>query len=478
MSALFNPTSRRQSGRILKAPIMGFSEAFDSALDVAEHIDIRTAEDNNHGGGWGDGVNGVTGVGCSRFPVFIPPSSKDVPSSLTLTVPKTLFFVVDNSKLSATAKDQAFWFLHTLLSKWRKGQKEPVPLHSLILDYVMRYKSHIFKLLIPKYIIQSKSYSVGSQSKTYSFDPTLDLSKTKDVEVTNQSLIRKHICSYEQRNIKQLSTHDRREVYSKLYEDLKQVSAPLKAIGVMVVEIEIRIAMGKDPSTLERSLLELMDGKMRWKLSHSGRLYTSLCQLPEVVRTELLLDGLPLVEIDLSNSHPALLTKFTDGEEREQLIELVSTGSFYKTYEYLWESDRVAVENEGKAGCHSFKQLIQKIVNGAPRPDLKTYQALYDDFPKLMGSIAAYKKKGGMDGFSNKLQGFEAELIGNVVSRLTNDIPCFTVYDGVAVPVVFQERVELLFAEETQAFLGFELPTKVKLLPLLFRRHDSPVVLC
>ena len=81
-----------------------------------------------------------------------------------------------------------------------------------------------------------------------------------------------------------------------------------------------------------------------------------------------------------------------------------------------------------------------------------------------MGTITGYKKKAGHAGFANKLQGMEAELICSVVDRIP-DIPCFTTYDGIAVPWKHRERVEAIFRDETQKQLGFELKTKVKIDP-------------
>lgn len=348
-----------------------------------------------------------------------------------------------------------------------KNRGKPAHLMAKALEDVIppRAKAEIFKLLIPKYIEQSKSYQPGRRSKTYSFATTVQLNPYRKT-IEDENLVEK-ICTGTEKGCKrQIDGHPRGTTYAKLYGDLREVHAPLKALGLFVTEIEEAIIKGRNHHGLEAMLMRLLDGRMTWRISDNGRLYTTLLNYPEIVRAHFLIAGDSLVEIDLSNSHPALLTQFAhDDEERAMLSALTSQSNFYAAFDCFWDYDREKVWDEGKHGCRNFKTLVQKIINGPPRPDLRTYRELSKEFPRLMRTIASYKSKAGHDGFVKELQGREADLICSIVDRIP-DIPCFTAYDGIAVPMKDREQVETIFREITQEHLGFELKTKIKINPM------------
>lgn len=407
----------------------------------------------------------------SFFPVFVLPSILGFfPSELVLVLPRSLFNIVQNSGLSESVKQQALLFIHLVWrgpkkddgSRSKKQRGEPVHLHSKALEEQLRSKAKIFELLIPHYIQQSKGYSAGNSSKTYQIKKKWNTGPEIKAKITDPRLIRKYCLSLEKKALRQIEASGQKEVYRKLFQDAQKVFYGLRTLGVFVVVIEEAITAGKDSSSLERLLHELMEGKFRWNLAKNGRLYTGLCGYPERVRAELLICRSPVVEIDISNSHPGLLTIFAhDPKEKEKLQQLTGKGKFYAAFEPFWEIDKPIVQDEGK-GCHSFKQSIQKIINGPPRPDLRIYRELQKEFPFLMTTIANYKSKSGNSGFAKELQRREAKLIANVV-KACGEIPCFTTYDGITVPAQYQGSVEHYFKEEMNKYLGFVLPTKVKI---------------
>ena len=445
------------------SPAVNVEHKYMEAIQSVEHI---------YQGG-GERVKGIKNEGRTTYPLFVSTIDRTIPLALVFIIPKSIYYVIRNSDLSDSLKCQAYYLAHLVFRGPRndngdytkKNRGKPVNLSAKALDDVMRSKSKVFELLIPKYIEQSSSYQTGVRSKSYTLKAKVRLEELK-IEITDKNLIQKICMGHENGWKRQIKKHSRKETYQKLYDDVLKVHAPLRAIGTFVVEIERAIeSKPNSRQPLETMLNRLLDGRFTWKLSPNGRLYTSIVNYPEAVRAEFLLSFFPIVEIDLSNSHPALLTQYAhDPEEKAKLAELTSTSKFYDTFEYLWEFDKDEVWNEAKTGCHSFKQLIQKIINGPPRPDLRTYEELSSEFPRLMGTIAAYKKKAGHSGFAKELQGREAELICSVVDNL-GELPCFTTYDGIAVPTYAREDVERYFKQETKRMLGFALKTKVKIEP-------------
>jgi hypothetical protein len=408
----------------------------------------------------------------TTYPLFISAMDRVMPKQLVYDVPESIYYIIKNSDLPESVKQQAYYFSHLVFrgpknesnDYTKKNRGKAVHLSSKALDDVMRSKKKVFGLLIPKYIKQSRSYQAGVRSKSYAYKPNVEL-RPRSIAITDQKLIQKICIGHERGWKRQIEQHSHRRTFQKLFDDVSEVSAPLRAIGAFVVEIEKAIESKAARESLELMLNRLLDGRFNWKLGPNGRLYTSIANYPEAVRAEFLLAFYPLVEIDLSNSHPALLTLFAhDEEEKERLANLTSTSQFYAAFGHLWEFDREKVWGEGEAGCRSFKQLIQKIINGPPRTDLRTYRELCEEFPRLMATIAAYKSKAGWSGFADKLQGYEAQLICSIVDRL-GEVPCFTAYDGIAVPAYMREDAEGFFKQETERLLGFALKTKVKIEP-------------
>lgn len=75
-------------------------------------------------------------------------------------------------------------------------------------------------------------------------------------------------------------------------------------------------------------------GRMRFKVCRvSGRIYYPVANLPKVFRRELLIDGDPVVEIDISASQPTLLaTLYRDTcPEKAEFLAFVQGGNFYET---------------------------------------------------------------------------------------------------------------------------------------------------
>lgn len=402
-------------------------------------------------------------------PVFAPRVEKPLPAYLEYEIPRSLYYIIQNSALSPSIKWQALYFVNLVFRGpktkdghyTKKNRGLPCPLHSKALDDVMRSKSRVFRFLIPKYIEQDKSYQVGVTSKRYSLQPDVKTKSLKKYTLEDQALIRKILTASESKNLREIKEHERKTVFLKLYEDLKQVTPTYKAIGLFCGRIEQAICEGRDHRSLELALNRMLAGDLIWSLAKNGRLYTSVANLPELVRAHLLAGGEPVVEIDLTNSHPAILTTFAHAPEEKRMLQaLTSKGVLYAAFECFWEFDKDKVWDEGD-GCHSFKQLIQKIINGPPRPNLRTYRELRSEFPRLMATISNFKSKSSYSAFAQKIQGIEASIIANIVEQLQG-IVCFTTYDGIAVPKCQQVHTEALFREETKKALGFSLPARVK----------------
>lgn len=141
----------------------------------------------------------------------------------------------------------------------------------------------------------------------------------------------------------------------------------------------------------------------------SGRIYHSVANLPKPLRAQLLIDGEPTSEIDISCSQPSLLSSLYNREDADHAAErtryLASTqgGSFYE--EIAAEAGKGWSRDETKT--HFFHQIAYGSFYNADNYEL--LPAFTKRFPILARLMAAVKQRGNRE-LPMRMQTLEAKI--------------------------------------------------------------------
>jgi hypothetical protein len=189
----------------------------------------------------------------------------------------------------------------------------------------------------------------------------------------------------------------------------------------------------------------------------SGRVYYSVASLPKLLRAELLIDGEPTLELDISASQPTLLaTLYPEGcEERQAYLAEVQSGSFYENLAAGsgkdWNRDR------------SKTEFFNQIAFGSYfcRDDYELLPAFTKRFP-ILASIMANIKKRGNDKLPILMQKLEATIAidGACGECAQRGIKVLPVHDSLVVRESEAEAVREIFARHWVEKTG--IPARIK----------------
>jgi hypothetical protein len=188
----------------------------------------------------------------------------------------------------------------------------------------------------------------------------------------------------------------------------------------------------------------------------TGRVFNTFTNMPKTLRKHALLDGRPLVEIDVKNSQPVLLKTFSPdaGSERESFIATVRGGAFYEVVNAasdkpLPEADRELIK----------ERIFSQVLFGPINPHFPMWKAFSRLFPALANEVIRQKAK-SWNAFPLELQRREAAImIGQVTPSLIKElegVPFLTIHDSIAVPAEFADIVAATIKREFLRVVGFE----------------------
>lgn len=174
-----------------------------------------------------------------------------------------------------------------------------------------------------------------------------------------------------------------------------------------------------------------------------NRIYSLMTSAPRQLRGCLLLDGKPLVEIDVKSCQPALLITLCPENEKAAFADLLGK-DFYSL---------------SKSGRDKAKKEFGQFAFGKYRRKNSLGEAIRAQFPGLFGAVRSF------DGsLARHLQNLEAEIcIGRVVPRLMAEgIHATTAHDAFFVRPADAQRAQEIVKEEFSAALGFEVSVNIK----------------
>lgn len=169
-------------------------------------------------------------------------------------------------------------------------------------------------------------------------------------------------------------------------------------------------------------------GRVRFSVCKtSGRIYHSVANLPKNLRAQLLIDGEPTSEIDISCSQPSLLSSLYNlenaehADERTRYLASVQGGRFYE--EIGTEARRGWSRDETKTNF--FNQIAYGSYYCADKYEL--LPAFTKRFPILARLMAAVKKRGNRE-LPMRMQTLEAKIAiagacGECASRKIKVLP-------------------------------------------------------
>ena len=208
----------------------------------------------------------------------------------------------------------------------------------------------------------------------------------------------------------------------------------------------------------------ILDGWDLWAVDPQGRVYVYPTVIPKKLRSRLRWNGKPLWSIDISASQPllhALLYDDTDLKEREEYLQLVSSGELYNN---LNERLSKPFDLDDEDQRSQFKQaLFPSIFYGHPETKDKgeLWNLFNAEFPTLSKKITKAKGTGGdYRELPKTMQTIEAEIMIQEVIGNLDILPLIPIHDCV---LTTEEHVETVEAQIRKVFKNdLNLEVRVK----------------
>lgn len=283
------------------------------------------------------------------------------------------------------------WKLYYILTiiyrgRWNKSNDEDdynytiINIKNLRIIVGDKFATKAMRLLIRLGIIYSdRHYIRGYKSKGYNFTKIYD-AFFKPVDAPQSPSVPPRVLSRIPRINLQTPEH------RFLFENLQRISLH-PSVKEFFAQFKHKSARQND--YYNRSV-EFINNK-DWSFFYdnvTGRVFNNVTSLPKLLRPYLLLDGQPVIEIDVANCQPLLLLSLygeSDSYEREKYESVVLTGMFYESVNNLQKQPYPEREQAKKAVYRRilFGSLKQKRYN--------LYKAFATLFPILDKKIDEIK---------------------------------------------------------------------------------------
>jgi hypothetical protein len=398
---------------------------------------------------------------------YIPPSwkNKAINKKYSLQfLPEEMSDLSKIKKLSFDGKNLKSEYLidiiHHLILRYYFKKENIFPLYSPILKekYGYLYNYYIKYLVNRGYLVLSKNYLKGSNSRLYSLSKNILSGKINRYRNYDKFLLKKyndkHLIS-EFENSKLIEN----DVKVKLIEDLEKVTIQYdKAI------FYLDALSNKEGEIYERNLYSVESIKENHIFYHFdvyGRFHTNFTILKSFIRKNcLLIDSEETCEIDIPNSQPFFLAKIMNdskshwikNDELELFTYLVRNGLYYQ---YL--VDNLNLKDKSEA-----KDLTYKVLFGKNYSTCTADKKFIKLFPSIHTYIKLYKKEhGNYRILSHHLQKLESQLvfngIGKTLMNLYPDLSWITVHDSLIIGKSNRDKVKVIFDQYLEELWKLEI---------------------
>lgn len=338
--------------------------------------------------------------------------------------------------------------IHHLILRYYFKKENIFPLYSPILKekYGYLYNYYIKYLTKQGYLILSRNYLKGSNSRLYSLSKNILSGKIQRYRNYDKFLLKKynnkHLIS-EIENSKLIEN----DVKIKLINDLENVTIQYdKAI------FYLDALSNREGEIYERNLYSveaIKENHIFYHFDTYGRFHSNFTILKSFIRKNcLLINDEETCEIDIPNSQPLFLAKIMNDsnshwikkEELELFTYLVKNGLYYQ---YLVDNLKLKDKSEAK-------DLTYKVFFGKNYSSCTTDQKFIKLFPTIHIYIKLYKKEhGDYRVLSHHLQKLESQLIfnkiGSTLMNLYPDISWITVHDSLIIGKSNRDKIKYIF---------------------------------
>lgn len=173
----------------------------------------------------------------------------------------------------------------------------------------------------------------------------------------------------------------------------------------------------------------------------TGRIFNPVTSMPRLLRSCLLIDGRPTVEVDIKNSQPLLLaTLYPETSlERSKYLSVVQRGTFYEEIQHASGLSAMSREDVKKL-------ILTHALYGRDCWNESIRKGFVSLFPELWSLIWGAKKE-DYKALPLRMQKLEADcMITGVlaeIAALPGNIPALTIHDGV---ITLQEHTATILA--------------------------------
>jgi len=372
---------------------------------------------------------------CKSYTFYLP---------VTLDLPRVLILSGNQYWL------KHLWKLYYILTiiyrgRWNKENDEDDYNYTIINIKMLRrvvgdkFATEALRLLIRlNIIVSNRHYIPGEKSRGYKFAKEHDIYFEK-VDAEDSGQVPPRILN----RIPRVNLKTPEHLF--LYENLKKVSLH-ESVNEFWADFKPKSPRQND---YYRKSIDFINGK-DWSFFYdnvTGRVFNNVTSLPRLIRPYLLIDGQPVIEIDVANCQPLFLISLygeKDYEEREKFKNVVSNGVFYEFVNNLQKTPYAEREQAKDATYRRilFGSLKQKKYN--------FYKAFAAQFPILDKKIDSIKTARYQE-LARILQTLEADIVLNGVVRQianTTKIPVLTVHDSIiTLPRHKNQVIELLACE-------------------------------
>lgn len=294
-----------------------------------------------------------------------------------------------------------------------------------------------------KIIRKEKNYSTGHRGSLYKLHPNME-NKAIDfnsISAIESRLVKKFEFFHKRRQFEcEIASHQRKLIENRLTISDDGKAYLFKKYPELEVDQEVAYA-SMDPK--DYYLLSVYLGeKYCRRVASTKRIYSTITSMPSHLRKYLLLNNMPLLQIDLKNaqillSAPLIIDEYRRENGSDAIIpndilmfkELAEKGEFY---EYVAFNAGIDISNRTKR--EAFKESFYKHIWYSKckswKSKLKT--SFIDDFPNVWKAINNIKWQDYRT-FAINLQKFEAQIfIDEVLAELYNrNITALSIHDSI-----------------------------------------------
>jgi hypothetical protein len=372
---------------------------------------------------------------------------------MTLIVPKALEHLMGVKKIKYKNGHiktvHLFHLVHRFIYKWTFDKKD-VSLYSKSLQkiYGMRYHLLLDYLIENGIIKHTGNYSTDKGTSNQ-YQLLIPLDEVKIYQSTDYVFNKNYRLHLEE---KRKSICDEKSpipvsIRQKLLSDLQSVTITDYYKAIQVLNDTIK---GNQRKYLKNLIMltKLHDDDIFWKFDEHGRFHSNLTSLMKEIREKyLLIDGEPILSLDIKTSQPFFLAQMMKREwlvnsdpEIQHFIKLVETDDLYNHFIQLYPerfTDRKSVKPmvfrclfDEKFHNHLYKELFKS------------------EFPYVNDFIKCYHVNYG-EPLWKTLQRMESQLVfGKIYLSIIKEIKgikMFTVHDSIHYPERYHERIKKIW---------------------------------